>query len=43
MLSGAINSAKAIEMNIAIMRALAEIRNLVHGNKKIAEQIKALF
>jgi hypothetical protein len=43
MLSGVINSAKAIEMNIAIMRAFVEMRNLVHDNKKIAEQIKALF
>jgi hypothetical protein len=43
MLSGVINSSKAIEMNIAIMRAFVEMRNLVHDNKKIAEQIKALF
>ena len=43
MLSGVINSAKAIEMNIAIMRAFVEMRNLVHDNKKIAAQIKALF
>lgn len=43
MLSGVINSAKAIEMNIAIMRAFVEMRNLVHDNKKIAVQIKALF
>jgi len=43
MLSGVINSPKAIEMNIAIMRAFVEMRNLVHDNKKIAEQIKALF
>jgi hypothetical protein len=43
MLSGVINSPKAIEMNIAIMRAFVETRKLLHGNKKIAEQIKALF
>jgi hypothetical protein len=43
MLSGVINSPKAIEMNIAIMRAFVETRKLLHSNKKIAEQIKMLF
>jgi ORF6N domain len=43
MLSGVINSPKAIDMNIAIMRAFVETRKLVHSNKKIAEQIKTLF
>ena len=43
MLSGVINSPKAIEMNIAIMRAFVETRKLLHGNKKIAEQIKMIF
>ena len=43
MLSGVINSPKAIDMNIAIMRAFVETRKLVHSNKKIAEQIKMLF
>ncbi len=43
MLSGVINSPKAIEMNIAIMRAFVETRKLLHGNKKIAEQIQQLF
>ncbi len=43
MLSGVINSAKAIEMNIAIMRAFVETRKLLHSNKKIAEQIKKIF
>ena len=43
MLSGVINSAKAIDMNIAIMRAFVETRKLLHSNKKIAEQIKLLF
>ena len=43
MLSGVINSPKAIEMNIAIMRAFVETRKLLHSNKKIAEQIKILF
>ena len=43
MLTGVINSPKAIEMNIAIMRAFVETRKLLHGNKKIAEQVKLLF
>ena len=43
MLSGVINSPKAIDMNIAIMRAFVETRKLLHSNKKIAEQIKLLF
>lgn len=43
MLSGVINSLKAIEMNIAIMRAFVETRKLLHSNKKIAEQIQQLF
>ena len=43
MLSGVINSPKAIEMNIAIMRAFVEMRKLGVGNKKLAEQIKILF
>ena len=43
MLSGVINSPKAIEMNIAIMRAFVETRKLLYSNKKIAEQIKLLF
>ena len=43
MLSGVINSLKAIEMNIAIMRAFVETRKLLHSNKKIAEQIKNIF
>ena len=43
MLSGVINSPKAIDMNIAIMRAFVETRKLVLSNKKVAEQIKTLF
>ncbi len=43
MLSGVINSPKAIEMNIAIMRTFVETRKLLHSNKKIAEQIKKVF
>lgn len=43
MLSGVINSPKAIEMNIAIMRAFVEMRKLAHSNKKIAAEIKKLI
>jgi uncharacterized protein YabN with tetrapyrrole methylase and pyrophosphatase domain len=43
MLSGVISSPKAIEMNIAIMRAFVETRKLLHSNKKIAEQIQQIF
>ena len=43
MLSGVINSPKAIDMNIAIMRVFVETRKLVRSNKKVAEQIKTLF
>ena len=38
MLSGVINSPKAIDMNIAITRAFVEIRKLVQINKLIAEK-----
>ncbi len=43
MLSGVINSPKAIEMNIAIMRAFVEMRKLAHSNKKSATEIKKLI
>jgi phage regulator Rha-like protein len=43
MLSGVIHSAKAINMNIAIMRAFTELRKLRQGDKKLAEQIRILF
>jgi hypothetical protein len=43
MLSGVINSQKAIDMNIAIMRAFVEMRKLAHSSKKIATEIKKLI
>ncbi len=43
MLSGVVNSPKAIDMNIAIMRAFVETRKLLHSSAKVAEQIKILF
>jgi hypothetical protein len=42
MLSGVINSVKAIEMNIAIMRAFVEIKRVVIENKKIADRLQKL-
>ena len=42
MLSGVINSPKAIAMNIAIMRAFVEMRKFVHSNKKVAEKMQQL-
>jgi hypothetical protein len=42
MLSGIINSAKAVKMNIAIMRAFVEIRKAIINNKNIAGKLKAL-
>lgn len=42
MLSGVINSAKAIAMNIAIMRAFVEIRKIVLNNNSIANKIQLL-
>jgi phage regulator Rha-like protein len=42
MLSGVINSEKAIAMNIAIMRAFVEIRKIIVENKKIAKRLQNL-
>ena len=42
-LSGVINSPKAIDMNIAIMRAFVETRKLLHANNEISKQIKLIF
>jgi hypothetical protein len=42
MLSGVINSPKAIAMNIAIMRAFVEIRKIVLENKKVADRLQKI-
>ncbi len=42
MLSGVINSGKAISMNIAIMRAFVELRKILINNKTIADQLQIL-
>jgi len=40
MLSGILNRDKAINMNIAIMRAFVEVRKVVLGQSDLKEQIK---
>ena len=42
MLSGILNSDKAINMNIAIMRAFVEIRRLILGQSKLSNQLQEL-
>ncbi len=42
MLSGILNSEKAISINIAIMRAFVEIRRVILKENNVAEQIKQL-
>lgn len=40
MLSGILNSPRAIETNIAIMRTFVALRKLMEGNKDLAAQIE---
>lgn len=42
MLSGVLNSEKAITMNIAIMRAFVEIRRIIFRQSDIREQLKEI-
>ena len=42
MLSGILNSDRAIEVNIAIMRTFAQIRKLMNENKMLADKIERL-
>ena len=42
MLSGLLNSEKAIKINIAIMRAFVEIRNLLSYKNELSQQLKDL-
>lgn len=42
MLSGILNSERAIQVNIAIMRTFVRIRSLVEGNKELARKINEL-
>jgi hypothetical protein len=42
MLSGILNSRRAIETNIAIMRTFVALRRLMQSNKELAEKIRQL-
>lgn len=42
MLSSVLNSERAIEINIAIMRAFVKLRQLMESNKNLAKKIAAL-
>jgi hypothetical protein len=42
MLSSVLRSPQAIQINIEIMRAFIDLRNLVRSNKKLARQVKAM-
>ena len=42
MLSGILNSDKAIAMNIAIMRAFAEIRRIIYQQNDLKEQMREI-
>ena len=42
MLSGILNSSRAIQVNIAIMRTFIQLRSLVSANKELETKIKSL-
>ncbi|MBS3944846.1 MAG: ORF6N domain-containing protein [Melioribacter sp.] len=42
MLSSVLNSKRAIQVNIAIMRAFVEIRKFLYGNDALAQKLKEL-
>ncbi len=42
MLSGILNSDKAINMNIAIMRAFVEVRRILFNQSDLKEQLKEI-
>lgn len=42
MLSSVLNSERAIEVNIAIMRAFVQMREMLAGSKKFAAQLQEL-
>ena len=42
MLSGLLNSPRAIQANIAIMRAFVRLREILASNRNIARQLKSL-
>ena len=42
MLSGILNSDRAIQVNVAIMRAFVQLRRFLESNKELSRQIEAL-
>ena len=42
MLSGVLNSARAIQVNIAIMRAFVKLREMLSSNKELAQKLQLL-
>jgi phage regulator Rha-like protein len=42
MLSSVLNSERAIEVNIAIMRAFVKLRQIIYANKELAQKLKEL-
>ena len=42
MLSGILNSSRAVEVNIAIMRAFVKFRQMLAGNKELALKLREL-
>lgn len=42
MLSSVLNSERAIEVNILIMRAFVKLREIISTNKKVEEKLKEL-
>ena len=42
MLSGILNSVRAVEVNIAIMRAFVKFRQILSGNKELALKLREL-
>ena len=42
MLSGILNSERAIKVNIAIMRAFVQLRKLIYSHKDLAEQLNQI-
>jgi hypothetical protein len=42
MLSGILNSDKAIQVNIAIMRAFVQLRKLISSNKELSEKLSRI-
>ena len=42
MLSGVLNSQRAVQVNIAIMRAFVKLRHMLAGNKELAAKLAEL-